>query len=143
MKTLKLLCFFLLFLATTMVTAQQARLNVSALFDPSYGSIFDPNITYSIPATFANFNTAKATNQQFIYVTVNTNQIDFSKTPLLAPNNQFPTIYNTNKEPFIQLGDYDTEFLNKRDNNRAFYEATRNTIISSGYTNGAVIGPRW
>nr|WP_152556400.1 hypothetical protein [Nonlabens ulvanivorans] len=63
-------------------------------------------------------------------------KIDFSNTSPVLINNEFPTIFNTNNEPFFQFGDYTPEFLNKKVNNLAFFEATRNSVLSAGYTNG-------
>ncbi len=133
----------LVLLTTFTAVAQQPTVQNSVLFDPNYGVNLQPSMVTTSNLSSLNISSFFKPRQTTHLVSVNTNQIDFSTLPVLAPNNEFPTIYNTNKEPFIQLGDYDVEFLNKRANNNAFYEATRNTVLSAGYTNGGIIAPRF
>ncbi|PQJ17763.1 hypothetical protein BST94_12075 [Nonlabens xylanidelens] len=67
--------------------------------------------------------------------TLLTDQINFKKLPLLLVSEEFPTVQNINSDAFIELGNYNSTFINMKTNNLALFEAGRNSILSSGYSN--------
>lgn len=70
------------------------------------------------------------------------NQINFRKLPLLVPSQEFPTMQNSYRESFLRLGEYDNSFANAKTNNLAFFEANRNTVMGSAFVISPV-GPQF
>ncbi|WP_438963159.1 hypothetical protein [Nonlabens sp.] len=120
--------------ATVATTAPIVNLNRSINFTPSYNAYKLHSISRSVLLTT---NTLPLTQ-----TAIQKNKINFSTLPVITTNSQFPTVYNSNKEPFLQFGNYDWEYQNMKVNNAAFYEATNNTILSSGYFDGGYCPPR-
>lgn len=140
MKKLHITLVVLICFVTANAFAQQpstlpsstVNLNRSIDFKPSMSVIQFQHLSRNLISTTPTVS----------FVNINLDEIDFNRLPLLTPQNEFPTVYNTNKEPFFQFGDYTPEFYNKKTNNLAFFEATHNTVLSAGYSNGTFCAPQ-
>ncbi|MEO9954187.1 hypothetical protein [Nonlabens sp.] len=94
---------------------------------------FKSSITTSDLELFAKCISNKS-SLEVVQSTLLTDQIDFEKLPSLLGSEEFPTIQNINPDAFIELGNYNSTFINMKTNNLAFFEASRNSILSAGYT---------
>jgi hypothetical protein len=123
-----------LLLISSLAYAQQNAAVSFTLQDASCEINFIPTTTIVNLELFAKcfvYTSIEATAQS----TLQDDQINFRKLPLIPSDHQFPTMQNTYRHEIFALGEYDNFFANAKTNNLAFFEANRNSILSFGHVN--------
>jgi hypothetical protein len=125
----------LVFLLFSSIAFAQLEYNEAILIEDNSCEIkFQPSTTIADLESFAKCFVYKSP-EVVAQTTLQTNQIDFKNLPLLLTNQEFPTLQNTNRTPFLVFGEYDDFYANARTNNLAFFEANRNAVMSAGNVN--------
>lgn len=134
MRSLQIILVLIFTCSTSFIFAQeQINKEISAI-DKSCEIRFQPSTTIADLESFARCFVYKSPEVQ-AQKKLQTNQIDFKKLPLLLTNQEYPTIQNTYRTPFLVFGEYDDFYANARTNNLAFFEANRNAVMSAGNVN--------
>ncbi|QJP33151.1 hypothetical protein F0365_01355 [Nonlabens sp. Ci31] len=134
MRNLKAALISVFLVLNSFVFAQRQTIDSFPLQDASCEINFKPSTTVADLESFAKcfvYRSPTVTAQS----TLQNNQINFSKLPLLLTNQEFPTMQNTYRQSFLVFGEYDNFFANAKTNNLAFFEANRNTVMSAGNVN--------
>lgn len=119
---------------SSLAFAQQEINETVVIGEKSCEINFQPSTTIADLESFAKcyvYKSPEVTAQ----TTLQTNQINFKKLPLLRTNQEFPTLQNTYRTPFLVFGEYDNFYANAKTNNLAFFEANRNAVMSAGNVN--------
>ncbi|WP_405377178.1 hypothetical protein [Nonlabens sp. Asnod3-A02] len=134
MKASKIASFIICLFISAFMFAQHNLLQDIPVKKDSCDVNFKSSITTSDLELFAKCISDKS-SIEVPQSTLLTDQINFKKLPLLLVSEEFPTVQNINSDAFIELGNYNSTFINMKTNNLALFEASRNSILSSGYSN--------
>lgn len=134
MKSLQRVLVFILMCGSSMAFAQQEFIEKAASIDISCEINFVPTTSIADLESFAKCFVNKSA-ELMAQTTLQTSKINFKELPLLLTNQEFPTLQNTYRTPFLVFGEYDEFFANAKTNNLAFFEANRNSVLSAGNVN--------
>jgi hypothetical protein len=133
MKSIKIALIIALIVPSAFATAQE---NLLFLFKQDASSCdidFTPSTSIAAIELFAKcfvYQSPELEAQQALQI----KDIDFKNLPKLTDTEtQFVSLQSKIKEPLIQFGNYEYGYLNNSVNNPAFFEATRNSVLSAAY----------
>lgn len=133
MKSIQIVLIIALIVPSAFATAQE---NLLFLFNQDTSSCdidFTPSTSIAAIELFAKcfvYQSPEVEAQQALQI----KNIDFKNLPILIDTQtQFISLQNKIKEPLIQFGNYEYDYLNNSVNNPAFFEATRNSVLSAAY----------